>query len=647
MDNSSWIFTDCFDTLLIRKCRADTIKKKWAKIMSEKLHFLSSNNEIYEIRRSTERCLQMRCVNGEFCGNELFEHITKRIAIIHKIDISQSYLKEIIDIMIMAEYTAEINSLKVNETFLQQLKDKNKSMAVISDYHMDGEFLRKIFKHFGIDMYFKYFFTSSDARCNKYKGDLYQYVLDYLGISGYQTEMYGDTKLSDIESARNYGIKGTLVKAERVRKSEDIKNVFKQLESVLVKKRYSVNSLANYAAALYLMIERLYQQCVCNGIERVYFLSREGELLKQLFDKYMEKRENTIYTHYLYVSRRATALANLKLLSMEDFSVAGNMFDNQSLRYFMQTIGFSEDEYNSITERFDLNFEVPIERFAKSGELSLLKSDSEFEKIYNDKIVLLHDCFKKYLQQEDFYKSDKVAIVDVGWNGTIQDNISNFKKDSQVIYGYYCGVISKAIPSMSSQKFGLLFSDIYGRTKDYDVWSFDYTSFERVLTASHAATIGYTFSSKEGNIIPSFKSFDTEIESYKIIKSIQIHLKMIFEQIDKILMNSCYFADDLYAFFIKTHIRTILDIGIKKAKFQQTLYGNQVENFGSESTTQRINNEIFGIKQIIKKAIPRIKVLKNTEIMIKICAQNKLYVIIPIFTWVKKCLLLKKIHSKK
>ena len=123
---------------------------------------------------------------------------------------------------------------------------------------------------------------------------------------------------------------------------------------------------------------------------------------------------------------------------------------------------------------------------------------------------------------------------------------------------------------------------------------------------------------------------------------IQKLIIQVFKQIDNILCASPYSTEEVYLFFLETHIRTVLELRKQKAAFLQKLYSNQVENFYSGSTTGEINKKVFGIKQILRKALPKIGLLRNTEIMIKICAQNKLYFLIPLFTEQKKIKWLRK-----
>lgn len=46
-----------------------------------------------------------------------------------------------------------------------------------------------------------------------------------------------------------------------------------------------------------------------------------------------------------------------------------------------------------------------------------------FQRIYEESRSNYISLFRKYCKQEGILPSHKIAIADVGWNGTMQDNI--------------------------------------------------------------------------------------------------------------------------------------------------------------------------------------------------------------------------------
>ena len=146
--------------------------------------------------------------------------------------------------------------------------------------------------------------------------------------------------------------------------------------------------------------------------------------------------------------------------------------------------------------------------------------------------------------------------------------------------------------------------------------------------------------------MPIFKEFYTETESYQMILPIHNLLIGSFENICDIVNSSAFSAEDYYDYILKNHVRVMLSTGLGKAKFQQKLYENQADNLVLGSITKQKNANIFGVKQILLKGFRRLSVLRNVEIMVKILAQNHLFVFIPLISAIKRNEFLKKLKRR-
>ena len=640
MINDKWILTDCFDTLLLRTCSADCVKKKWSKKIERLLEFRINKNKIYDIRRSAERYLISFSKNGEFDGSDLFHEIYERLFIESSLQIDFKSENDCIEKMYEAELESEKESLILNSKHVELMKNFRGSVAVVSDYNMGEKFLRRLFEYFKISNLIDRVFVSCDYGENKYRGGLYQIVLDNLNITPSQAIMYGDSLHNDVENAKKYGITAHLIKQNKILPAENFDNIKIKIEASLYPNKSNIFSFSRLSLSLYLYIERLYKRCVQERIAEVYFLSREGELLKELFDRYLQIFGGEIHTHYLYVSRKAVIKSTLKTIENEDFAALKKNAADISLEKFLEILGFSTDERITIYQEFTFDPNKVIQNWWESEEFETLKSNSVFKNIYarvkNENLKAL----KKYLKQNNFFDTSKLAIVDVGWKGTIQDGLYAVSDPEQMLFGFYCGVESNASFNRFNRKEGLLFSDIMGKSKNYDIWSYDHTFFERLLTASHPSTTGYVIS--QGIVEPVFKEYDTETKSYLMIHPIQKQLLQSFKELCIVLKQSSYDAEDFISFITKNHIEAMLNYSIKKAKFQQELYKNQVDNLMTDKTTAETNEKLFNKFQIIKKFLHRLHLLKNTEIIIKICAQNGFYFMIPFIAFFRKMVFLKK-----
>ena len=86
-----------------------------------------------------------------------------------------------------------------------------------------------------------------------------------------------------------------------------------------------------------------------------------------------------------------------------------------------------------------------------------MKKSVVFVEIYKKTISKKNELLRQYLKQKGFFDVASVAIVDVGWRGSIQDNIARCVGGEVEIRGYYCGLNNKARISKGNQKEGLIF----------------------------------------------------------------------------------------------------------------------------------------------------------------------------------------------
>ena len=96
------------------------------------------------------------------------------------------------------------------------------------------------------------------------------------------------------------------------------------------------------ATTLFYFIQKLHDALVEQGVEQVYFLSREGQPLKRMFDMYRERAGGRITSHYLEVSRRSTLLPSLGPLAEENFETLFRQYRRISLLEFLSSLGLEQ-----------------------------------------------------------------------------------------------------------------------------------------------------------------------------------------------------------------------------------------------------------------------------------------------------------------
>ena len=175
-------------------------------------------------------------------------------------------------------------------------------------------------------------------------------------------------------------------------------------------------------------------------IDKVFFLSRDGYIMKKAFDLF---NYNGIDTHYLEVSRRSLRIPFL--YKHNSFNDVINCLPNTkliSIDVFFETIGLKKKKYRNLLEKYSLLGDMSFDS-KKIKNISLLKKFYE-EVLINDVVKNSKEEYEnlvKYLKQEKVF--GKFAIVDIGWSGSMQRYLCSTLNELNIennIYGFYIGV---------------------------------------------------------------------------------------------------------------------------------------------------------------------------------------------------------------
>ena len=310
-------------------------------------------------------------------------------------------------------------------------------------------------------------YLSSDKGKRKDTGELYELLFTEYGVSGNEVVMIGDNERSDLQLPCDwFNILGLhLVRATDLALhipefAPVAQQAFKsdlngELTFGLITKKnlsqicnFSPEKLKlfssspyqigyNLAGPLLTAFAEWLRKCAAkDGVQDLYFLAREGKIIKAVYDLWCDGAETTPQSHYLILSRRAVNVPNVTTLD-DVLNIAKSTFFANTLEMFLR-------------ERYGLTL--------PEGKLSSLYSSGLWAKgklveVHNEDIseikplleYLLPDILAEahaekqgllqYLQQEGFIKSAHKTVVDVGYSGTIQKSLINIVTDR--VDGYY------------------------------------------------------------------------------------------------------------------------------------------------------------------------------------------------------------------
>ena len=609
LDNKKYkaIFCDIFDTVVYRKVQPEFTKKLWVNKLVKRLDLKISMIDLYNERSKIELALGERSHNAGYDWEFRYKDLSAEIYdyLVNRTDINISKKKFIElsrEIEVEVESAVQVPNKDVINT-IKKARKKGKKIYCVSDMYLSKNMVREIFENIGIIDLFDGIYISCEYLKNKKSGQLYTTVLNELKLKPEACIMIGDNKPGDFEIPTNLGIKA--IHIDRTKQYEKYQKFIEEKENTdtyneFMKLTKTPDENFEHAIfTLYKFIENLYYNLENDDLDEVFFLSREGEYLKKIFDDFNDKiYGKKIKSHYILVSRKATYLPSLKKIENEDFKVLLCQYLNSSIKEFLGSLNFTKEEINKILKSYqeDLNkfkkknlskfdkealekmrkgdFDYKVVYLYGSEMLKVLKDNKDFKKIYETNRKIQNELFKKYIKQ--YTNKKKICVVDVGWNGSIQDNIQNILGQEYQVTGYLYGLISRDSDKCKNKK-GLIFSNVPAYTDNYELYGENRTIYEIILGASHGSANKYK--EENGKVIATTFEKQEEKDIYKnVVSKIQDKMFKMFLKLEDLFENEYYDNLKIDKAINREHFRMLFEPTEEQLKFFNKIY--HYENFG-------------------------------------------------------------------
>lgn len=265
------------------------------------------------------------------------------------------------------------------------------------------------------------------------------------------------------------------------------------------------------------------------NISKLYFLARDGFVLKLIAEELIEKWGLNIECKYFYCSRYSLRIPTFHLIGDEAFNLLLTGSFHMTLDSILSRIEMPENTKNDVYEELHIN-----KSFVKK-ELTKWDKTILFPKIRKSKILIdyMNEISIKnykltidYMKQEGVFDNENFAIVDSGWTGSVQRNfrqlIESVSKDISIT-GFYYGLYKSNLPKKDGEYNSFLFkenSNILTKAK------FCNNLIEIVSSSHKGMTLRYKY---ENNLVvpvfdkePEFNTSDLN----KIHKSVKDNAKI-------------------------------------------------------------------------------------------------------------------------
>lgn len=344
--------------------------------------------------------------------------------------------------LMQTELAVEAENLIANPDIRQKIAECRQNgwtICFISDMYLPSAFLKEILLREKCAEMEDRVFVSCEMQARKDRGSLYDVIRKR--FSPVQWRHFGDNWRSDIKMARKHGVCAHFVKTGYTpieRKTMQYASLFRTGFEMRILAGLSRTArlqnkntpeavlAADFVAPAYLpYVVHIVEYARKKGIKKLYFLSRDGYILKQAAEAAFPEFE----MRELFVSRNSLMLPYLA----DDFSAAAylkivdrNSLISRQVDHMLWQLGCDRKE---LQEKYQICFPYQHIRTKEQEKDFLTKLfDSSLTPVLQQRAIEQRSLLLRYFEQEKLTDTTPALLVDVGWLGTSRLMINSILK---------------------------------------------------------------------------------------------------------------------------------------------------------------------------------------------------------------------------
>ncbi len=445
---------DLWDTLIRRNRPADACKLATARRIlhlgwDEGILKDKSSWEIFSLRVDIEARIARSRSSQEY---ELSEVL---MALLTELGFKNS-LQPLVELLVSTEVDEEILWSEVIQDSVNLIQEIDALKVIASDFYMSSEHLQRIVSELVPDLAKVKVHSSCDEQASKrLNGELFSHLRTKYGVGSSQHIHIGDNLESDVKNQVTSGGRAIHVRPIASRHAgpgeltkKNVAQTFLNLDAIVgsqpsTSSAFSAGQEASqFAVAL---VTGAIEEALKQGVDVVHYISREGYFLKQIHDQIAPiiSQNKDIAARHLTVSRRATFGPSLDCSStenlLEDLGRLWSMYSNQSVKALLVSIGLDSSKYVDSLTSFQLELDERIQDLAADARfVNWISSPNVISEIQNE-LNLNRRALNAYLDEALEVRNGKVVVADIGWRGSIQDNLGRLLSNVS-FYGVYLGL---------------------------------------------------------------------------------------------------------------------------------------------------------------------------------------------------------------
>lgn len=351
-----------------------------------------------------------------------------------------------------------------------------KRVVLASDMYLPRSVIETMLTRCGIEGWHK-FHLSSDNRLRKDTGHFYRQLLADENVSPHEILVIGDNEHSDVQIPVDMGFR-TL----HIMRPVELARAAPRFEPVIERALYrnarndlnkqltlGIVTQGNFHPVFYprfdpadfvpaspwaigftiagplvlSFVQWLVKKAATDGMNRLYFLAREGQILKMVYDLWVSGKADAVASEYLVLSRRAITVPMISNLD-DIFKIACTHYaPNPMPDFIFERYGLrlSDEECQELAHRkiWPMKKMVAVEEENIDHLKPLLQA---LEARILNQAEQERPGLMAYLHHLGLHKNSAAAIVDIGYAATTQKRLNQLL--GQKIHGYYLMTLDSA-----------------------------------------------------------------------------------------------------------------------------------------------------------------------------------------------------------
>jgi predicted HAD superfamily hydrolase len=430
------------------------------------------------------------------------------------------------------ELATERDVCFANTTILGIYRDivaSGTSVAFISDTSLPTSFLETLLSEKGYTGPHR-IFASSAFGTSKSHGKLFPLVAFRLGVQASEIWHIGDNARSDVVQAHRAGVHGLWYRPKlrppthrkRENAARDERGIARSLMAGIPQLLAAGSSATDstwrgigytVAGPLYLgFTQWLMGKLADFASDRVYFCSRDGRIVHRVYEMLRNFYRDAPPASYLMVSRRSLRFPTLEGLDDQALDMLCGNHNRlwMPVEIYLTRVGLDPQDCQTVMLKHALPPGTLIHGSEKRRRLRNLFQDLESQVLSvarRERTVLL-----RYLEQEKCLETQKLALCDIGWIGSLQMGLAAVLKSerrSAQVSGYYLGTSGgvRQLAGTGGTAAGWLIDA--GAPEDRCQILYSGSSIAELLfTANHGSVRGYR--DEQGRVTPIVEDLGIE-----------------------------------------------------------------------------------------------------------------------------------------